>query len=119
MRGRTQLHWLTFLAMPFNEQLDGNSRGRFCAAAVRRRRCLNSLAWGHFKGSKMMANVEDYDIVVLGSGTAGKPLAWTLGSEGTRVAVIERKYVGGACPNIACLPSKNLVHSAKVASYFH
>jgi len=36
----------------------------------------------------------------------------------TRVAVIERKYVGGSCPNIACLPSKNVVHSAKVASYF-
>jgi pyruvate/2-oxoglutarate dehydrogenase complex dihydrolipoamide dehydrogenase (E3) component len=32
--------------------------------------------------------------------------------------VIERKYLGGSCPNIACLPSKNLVHSAKVASYF-
>jgi len=32
--------------------------------------------------------------------------------------VIERKYVGGSCPNIACLPSKNVVHSAKVASYF-
>src|SRR5260370_1422183 len=65
-----------------------------------------------------MANVEDYDIVVLGSGAGGKLIAWTFGSEGKRVAVIERKYVGGACPNIACLPSKNLVHSAKVASYF-
>lgn len=66
-----------------------------------------------------MANIENYDIVVLGSGDAGKLLAWALGSEGKRVAVIEQKYVGGACPNIACLPSKNLVHSAKVASYFH
>ena len=66
-----------------------------------------------------MASVEDYDVVVLGSGGAGKLLAWALGSEGKRVAVIERKYIGGACPNIACLPSKNLVHSAKVASYFH
>ena len=36
-----------------------------------------------------------------------------------KVAAIERKYVGGSCPNIACLPSKNVVHSAKVASYFH
>jgi pyruvate/2-oxoglutarate dehydrogenase complex dihydrolipoamide dehydrogenase (E3) component len=34
------------------------------------------------------------------------------------VAVIERKYIGGSCPNIACLPSKNILHSAKVASYF-
>jgi pyruvate/2-oxoglutarate dehydrogenase complex dihydrolipoamide dehydrogenase (E3) component len=33
--------------------------------------------------------------------------------------VIERKYVGGACPNIACLPSKNIIHSAKVASFFY
>jgi pyruvate/2-oxoglutarate dehydrogenase complex dihydrolipoamide dehydrogenase (E3) component len=31
--------------------------------------------------------------------------------------VIERKYIGGACPNIACLPSKNIIHTAKVASY--
>jgi pyruvate/2-oxoglutarate dehydrogenase complex dihydrolipoamide dehydrogenase (E3) component len=32
--------------------------------------------------------------------------------------VIVRKYIGGWCPNIACLPSKNIVHSAKIASYF-
>jgi pyruvate/2-oxoglutarate dehydrogenase complex dihydrolipoamide dehydrogenase (E3) component len=38
--------------------------------------------------------------------------------QGQRVAVIERKYIGGLCPNIACLPSKNIIHSAKVASYF-
>src|SRR5947209_11708924 len=61
---------------------------------------------------------EEYDVVVLGSGEAGKYLAWTLASQGKKVAVIERKYVGGSCPNIACLPSKNIIHSAKVASYF-
>ena len=38
---------------------------------------------------------------------------------GKKVAVIERRYVGGSCPNIACLPSKNVIHGAKVASYFH
>ena len=64
-----------------------------------------------------MPEVEDLDLVVLGSGEAGKYLAWTLGSQGRRVAVIERRYVGGSCPNIACLPSKNMIHSAKVASY--
>ena len=64
-----------------------------------------------------MANIEEYDVVVLGSGKAGKLLAWTLAAEGQRIAVIERKYVGGACPNVACLPSKNVIHSAKVASY--
>jgi pyruvate/2-oxoglutarate dehydrogenase complex dihydrolipoamide dehydrogenase (E3) component len=65
-----------------------------------------------------MANAERYDLVVLGSGEAGKYLAWTLAAEGKRAAVIERRYVGGSCPNIACLPSKNVIHTAKVASYF-
>jgi pyruvate/2-oxoglutarate dehydrogenase complex dihydrolipoamide dehydrogenase (E3) component len=61
---------------------------------------------------------EEYDLVLLGSGTAGKQIAWTLAKNGMKTAIIERKYVGGACPNIACLPSKNIIHSAKVASYF-
>src|SRR6266566_4231786 len=66
----------------------------------------------------MAAAAEEYDVVVLGSGAAGKLLAWTLASQGKRLAVIERQYVGGACPNIACLPSKNVIHGAKVASFF-
>ncbi len=57
-----------------------------------------------------------YDLLVLGSGEAGKYLAWTLAKQGKRVAVVERRYIGGACPNIACLPSKNIIHSAKVAA---
>ncbi len=64
-----------------------------------------------------LPGTEDYDLVVLGSGVAGKLLAWTWAAEGKRVAVVERKYVGGSCPNVACLPSKNLIHSAKIASY--
>ena len=55
---------------------------------------------------------------MLGSGEAGKYIAWTLARKGMKTAVIERKYIGGSCPNIACLPSKNVIHSAKVASYF-
>ena len=65
-----------------------------------------------------MSHAEDYDVVVLGCGEAGKYLAWTLAKEGIRVVVIERKYIGGSCPNIACMPSKNIIRSAKVASYF-
>jgi pyruvate/2-oxoglutarate dehydrogenase complex dihydrolipoamide dehydrogenase (E3) component len=61
--------------------------------------------------------VEKFDALVLGSGEAGKYLSWSLGAEGKRVALVERRYVGGSCPNIACLPSKNVVHSAKVAWY--
>lgn len=67
---------------------------------------------------KFMSNPEQYDAVVLGSGEAGKYIAWHLAAQGKRTAVIERKYLGGSCPNIACLPSKNVIHAAKVASYF-
>jgi pyruvate/2-oxoglutarate dehydrogenase complex dihydrolipoamide dehydrogenase (E3) component len=62
---------------------------------------------------------EEYDVVILGGGTGSTLAAWTLAGEGKKVAVIDRKYIGGSCPNIACLPSKNVIHSAKVASYFH
>jgi pyruvate/2-oxoglutarate dehydrogenase complex dihydrolipoamide dehydrogenase (E3) component len=66
----------------------------------------------------MQTPPEEYDLVVLGSGEAGKYIAWTQARKGKRAVVIERKYIGGSCPNIACLPSKNVIHSAKVASYF-
>ena len=62
--------------------------------------------------------IEDYEILVLGSGEAGKYLGWTMAKAGRKTAVIERKMIGGSCPNIACLPSKNIIHSAKVASDF-
>lgn len=59
---------------------------------------------------------ETYDNVVIGSGEAGKFLAWALARQGQRTAVVEwHRNVGGACPNVACLPTKNLIHSAKVA----
>ena len=60
---------------------------------------------------------EVYDLLILGSGAGSKLLAWTFAVKGQRVAVIERKYVGGSCPNIACLPSKNVIHTAQVANY--
>jgi pyruvate/2-oxoglutarate dehydrogenase complex dihydrolipoamide dehydrogenase (E3) component len=62
--------------------------------------------------------IEQYDLVILGGGTGSTLAAWTFASEGRRVAVVDRKYIGGSCPNIACLPSKNIIHSAKVVSYF-
>ena len=61
---------------------------------------------------------EEFDLVILGGGTGSTLAAWTFAGEGKRVAVVDRKYIGGSCPNIACLPSKNFIHSAKVASYF-
>ena len=62
-----------------------------------------------------MANPERFDALVLGSGEGGKYLAWHLAHSGRRVAVIERRLVGGSCPNTNCLPSKNEIWSAKVA----
>src|SRR5262245_2088784 len=67
--------------------------------------------------SKQGPKTEEFDLVVLGSGTGSKVAAWTTAEQGKRVLLIERKYIGGSCHNIACLPSKNIVHSAKVASY--
>lgn len=61
---------------------------------------------------------EEYDLVILGGGTGSTIAAWRFASQGERVAVVDRKYIGGSCPNIACLPSKNIIHAAKVASYF-
>jgi pyruvate/2-oxoglutarate dehydrogenase complex dihydrolipoamide dehydrogenase (E3) component len=58
---------------------------------------------------------EHFDVVILGSGQGGKLLAWHLGHSGKKVAVVERRWVGGSCPAVACLPSKNELWGARVA----
>src|SRR5580698_10098518 len=63
-----------------------------------------------------MSGEEKYDVLVMGGGTGGKVIEWTMAKEGRRTAVVDRKYIGGSCPNVACLPSKNVIYSAKVAS---
>jgi pyruvate/2-oxoglutarate dehydrogenase complex dihydrolipoamide dehydrogenase (E3) component len=63
-----------------------------------------------------MSNVEKYENLVIGSGGSGKFIAWTMTGAGRRTAMIERRALGGACPNVACLPSKNIIYSAKVIS---
>jgi pyruvate/2-oxoglutarate dehydrogenase complex dihydrolipoamide dehydrogenase (E3) component len=62
-----------------------------------------------------MSQPERYEILVLGSGFGGKLLAWHMAQSGRKTAVVERRYIGGSCPNINCLPSKNEIWSAKVA----
>src|SRR5262245_55148069 len=62
---------------------------------------------------------ERYEVLVLGSGAGGKLLAWHMAGTGHRTAVVERRWIGGSCPNINCLPSKNEVWSAKVADLVH
>jgi len=62
-----------------------------------------------------MSQPERFEILILGSGAGGKLLAWHLAGSGRRTAVVERRYIGGSCPNINCMPSKNEIWSAKVA----
>lgn len=64
-----------------------------------------------------MSEKERVSNVILGGGESGKYLAWELAQQGHSVVVIERALIGGSCPNIACLPSKNIIRSAKVADF--
>src|SRR5258706_15548004 len=61
---------------------------------------------------------EEWDLVILGGGTGSTIAAWTFASQGQRIAVIDRKYIGGSSPNIACPPSKKIIYRAKGASHF-
>ena len=61
------------------------------------------------------ARVTNFDLIVIGSGQAGNPLAAAFHSKGKRVAVIENGNVGGTCVNYGCTPTKTMVASAEVA----
>jgi pyruvate/2-oxoglutarate dehydrogenase complex dihydrolipoamide dehydrogenase (E3) component len=66
-----------------------------------------------------MPQPERFETLVLGSGNGGMYLAWHMARSGRRTAVVERHWIGGSCPNINCLPSKNEIWSAKVADLVH
>src|ERR1700730_5389968 len=56
-----------------------------------------------------------YDVVIIGGGQAGIPLAGALVKSGRRVALAERKNLGGSCVNFGCTPTKAAIASARVA----
>ncbi|HXE76370.1 MAG TPA: mercuric reductase [Candidatus Xenobia bacterium] len=58
-----------------------------------------------------------YDAVIIGSGQGGNPLAHKLADRGWKVALVERKHLGGTCINTGCTPTKTMVASAQVAFY--
>jgi pyruvate/2-oxoglutarate dehydrogenase complex dihydrolipoamide dehydrogenase (E3) component len=64
-------------------------------------------------------SAEQVDILILGSGQGGKLLAWHMARWGRRTAVVERRWIGGSCPNIACMPSKNEIWGARVEHLAH
>ena len=66
-----------------------------------------------------MAAPERFEALILGSGQGGKLLAWHLARSGRRTAVVERQWIGGSCPNVNCMPSKNEIWSANVAHEVH
>jgi pyruvate/2-oxoglutarate dehydrogenase complex dihydrolipoamide dehydrogenase (E3) component len=59
--------------------------------------------------------MEQFDALIIGAGQAGPPLAGRLTAAGQRVALIERKLIGGTCVNTGCMPTKTLVASAYAA----
>ena len=61
-----------------------------------------------------MAEVERYDAVVIGAGTGGYPAGIRLGQLGIKTLVVEKQYAGGVCLNVGCIPSKALIHAAKM-----
>ena len=60
--------------------------------------------------------VENYQNVVIGCGVGGRHIAGNLAKRGQKTVVVERAMIGGACVNVACLPSKNVIYSAKAVS---
>jgi pyruvate/2-oxoglutarate dehydrogenase complex dihydrolipoamide dehydrogenase (E3) component len=58
---------------------------------------------------------EHFEIAVIGGGKGGKTLAAKMASGGRRVVMIEKGMIGGTCINVACIPTKTMVKSAKVA----
>jgi dihydrolipoamide dehydrogenase len=55
-----------------------------------------------------------FDAVVIGAGPGGYPTAIRLGQLKVKAAVIEREYMGGVCLNVGCIPSKAVIHAAKM-----
>lgn len=55
-----------------------------------------------------------YDVVVIGAGPGGYPCAIRSAQLGLKTAIIERQYFGGTCLNVGCIPSKAMIHGAKV-----
>jgi probable pyridine nucleotide-disulfide oxidoreductase len=58
-------------------------------------------------------DIEDVDLLVVGGGKAGKSLAMDRASAGWSVVMVERDKIGGTCINVACIPTKSLVGSAR------
>ena len=86
------------------ERLD-RRRGRCSTRRVRQR-------GGHAPSRGTLTPMETFDFVIIGAGPAGEAAAYKARARGATVAVIDRRWFGGSCPHIGCLPSKSLLHAA-------
>jgi dihydrolipoamide dehydrogenase len=55
-----------------------------------------------------------FDAVVIGAGPGGYPTGIRLGQLKVKAAIVEREYMGGVCLNVGCIPSKAVIHAAKM-----
>src|SRR6185437_8402121 len=84
----------------------------FFAAASRARQ---RLALDQGKARPAVTIAPRYDVAIIGAGQAGLPLANGLAQKGKRVAILERKHLGGSCINFGCTPTKAAIASARLA----
>ena len=65
--------------------------------------------------------MKQYDAIIIGFGKAGKTLAAELSNRGWQVAVVEQsdEMYGGACPNVACIPTKTLIHESEISTLLY
>ena len=65
-----------------------------------------------------MSQPERFEMLVFGSGAGGKLLAWHMAKSGRRTAVVERKLIGGSCPNTNCLPARTRFGAQRSPTWF-
>lgn len=65
--------------------------------------------------------MKQYDAIIIGFGKAGKTLAAELSNRGWQVAIVERsnEMYGGSCPNVACIPTKSLIHESEISTLLY
>src|SRR6266478_5525747 len=62
-----------------------------------------------------MSERTSFDVLIIGAGQAGVPLAHALAKAGKRVGLAEREHLGGSCVNFGCTPTKTVISSARMA----
>jgi len=61
--------------------------------------------------------MQRFDFVIIGAGPAGEAASHKARALGASVAIIDRRWFGGSCPHIGCVPSKSLLHAAEVHAH--